>query len=152
MDSANSNCLLQQLGFPIRTSPDRRSLTAPRGISSFATSFFGSWRLGILRALFVTYPVAHRHSSFRSARFALRFVSPRTSGKAESHSMTNAVRCAFLDVRFAIQFSRNNLLEGLRLQNRTRVIMPQSEFELRFPREAQLMLPKYVSLRKRHSP
>ena len=30
------------LGSPIRTSPDRRLLTAPRGISSFVTSFFGS--------------------------------------------------------------------------------------------------------------
>ena len=38
-------------GFPIRKSPDQSLLTAPRGVSSFATSFFGSWRLGILRAL-----------------------------------------------------------------------------------------------------
>jgi hypothetical protein len=48
--------LLHHVGFPIRTSPDQCSLTAPRGISSFATSFFGSWHLGILRALFLTYP------------------------------------------------------------------------------------------------
>ena len=37
-----SNCVLPQLGFPIRTSPDQSLLTAPRGISLFATSFFGS--------------------------------------------------------------------------------------------------------------
>ena len=36
------NCALPQLGSPIRTSPDQSLLTAPRGISSFATSFFGS--------------------------------------------------------------------------------------------------------------
>ena len=30
------------LGSPIRTSPDLSLLTAPRGISSFVTSFFGS--------------------------------------------------------------------------------------------------------------
>ena len=31
MDSGASDCLLQQPGFPIRTSPDRCLLTAPRG-------------------------------------------------------------------------------------------------------------------------
>ena len=36
------NCPLRLLGSPIRTSPDQSLLTAPRGISSFATSFFGS--------------------------------------------------------------------------------------------------------------
>jgi hypothetical protein len=40
------------VGFPIRTSPDQRLLAAPRGISSLATSFFGSWRQGIRRAPF----------------------------------------------------------------------------------------------------
>ncbi len=51
MDSDTSDCVLPQPGSPIRTSPDRSLLTAPRGVSSFATSFFGSWCLGILRAL-----------------------------------------------------------------------------------------------------
>ena len=51
MYSDVSDCLLRQPGFPIRTSPDRSLLTAPRGISSFATSFVGSWCLGILRVL-----------------------------------------------------------------------------------------------------
>ena len=37
-------------GFPIRTSPDQRLLTAPRGFSQPATSFIGSWRQGIHRA------------------------------------------------------------------------------------------------------
>ena len=32
MYSLQSDCLLQQPGFPIRTSPDRSLLTAPRGI------------------------------------------------------------------------------------------------------------------------
>ena len=36
-------------GFPIRISPDHRLYTAPRGFSQCPTSFFGTWRLGILR-------------------------------------------------------------------------------------------------------
>ena len=36
-------------GFPIRISPDQRLYTAPRGFSQCPTSFFGTWRLGILR-------------------------------------------------------------------------------------------------------
>ena len=51
MYSLHGDCELPQPGFPIRTSPDQSLLTAPRGISLFATSFFGSWRLGILRVL-----------------------------------------------------------------------------------------------------
>jgi hypothetical protein len=51
MDSAGRARPLRRAGFPIRTSPDRRLLTAPRGISVFAPSFIGSWRLGIHRAL-----------------------------------------------------------------------------------------------------
>ena len=45
------------VGSPIRTSTDLRSLTAPRGVSAFAPSFFGSWRLGIHRAPFLSSPV-----------------------------------------------------------------------------------------------
>jgi hypothetical protein len=56
MNSGEGDCQLRQPGSPIRTSPDRRLLTAPRGISLFATSFFGSWRLGILRVLLLAYP------------------------------------------------------------------------------------------------
>ena len=51
MYSLQGTWTLLHVGFPIRTSPDQSLLTAPRGVSSFATSFFGSWRLGILRAL-----------------------------------------------------------------------------------------------------
>ena len=43
-------------GSPIRTSTPQGSLTAPRGISVFAPSFFGSWHLGILRAPFLPSP------------------------------------------------------------------------------------------------
>src|SRR5690606_36062066 len=56
MDSGWGPCPQRQGGSPIRTSPDRRLLTAPRGISVFAPSFFGSWRPGIHRVLFVAYP------------------------------------------------------------------------------------------------
>ena len=49
MDSACGTRHRYRVGSPIRTSPDRSLLTAPRGVSSFATSFVGSWRLGIHR-------------------------------------------------------------------------------------------------------
>ena len=43
-------------GSPIRRPSDPRLRTAPRGISVFAPSFFGTWRLGIPRAPFLPYP------------------------------------------------------------------------------------------------
>jgi hypothetical protein len=45
--SAWSDWALPQPGFPIRTPSDHSLLAAPRGISSPATSFIGSWRQGI---------------------------------------------------------------------------------------------------------
>jgi hypothetical protein len=53
MDSGKDAAPLRTAGCPIRTSTDRRLLAAPRGISVLAPSFFGSWRLGIRRALLV---------------------------------------------------------------------------------------------------
>ena len=44
---------LPQPGFPIRKSTDRCLLSATRGISLIAASFFGSWCQGIPLALFV---------------------------------------------------------------------------------------------------
>ena len=41
-------------GFPIRKSPDQRVLTASRGLSQLATSFFASTCQGIHRMLFIT--------------------------------------------------------------------------------------------------
>jgi hypothetical protein len=41
-----------EVGFPIRTSADQRSLASPRGFSQRATSFFASWRQGIHRTPF----------------------------------------------------------------------------------------------------
>ena len=43
-------------GFPIRTSSDQSLYTAPRGLSQCPTSFFGTWRQGILRKLLVASP------------------------------------------------------------------------------------------------
>ena len=40
-----------EVGFPIRTSADQRSLASPRGFSQRATSFIASWRQGIHRTL-----------------------------------------------------------------------------------------------------
>ena len=45
--SARSDWALPQPGFPIRTPSDQCLLAAPRGVSSPATSFIGSWRQGI---------------------------------------------------------------------------------------------------------
>ena len=53
MYSGKDAAPLRTAGFPIRTSAALRLLAAPRGISVLAPSFFGSWRLGIRRALFV---------------------------------------------------------------------------------------------------
>jgi len=41
-----------EVGFPIRTSADQRSLASPRGFSQRATSFIASWRQGIHRTPF----------------------------------------------------------------------------------------------------
>ena len=65
MNSVMSNCPLRQLGSPIRKSPDQRLLTASRGVSWFATSFFGSWRLGILRVLLLAYPCIASEDALR---------------------------------------------------------------------------------------
>src|SRR5690606_12663168 len=42
MDSGMDTIPLRMVGSPIRTSPDQCLLTAPRGVSPFAASFFGS--------------------------------------------------------------------------------------------------------------
>ena len=42
MCSSGSTGPLRPVGFPIRTSPDQSLLSAPRGFSQIATSFFGS--------------------------------------------------------------------------------------------------------------
>jgi hypothetical protein len=47
MNSEYDNCCSQQLGFPIRTSPDHRLLASPRGLSQLATSFIAYLRQGI---------------------------------------------------------------------------------------------------------
>ncbi len=48
--------LIRIAGCPIRRSPDQSLLTAPRGISVFAPSFIGSWRLGIPRVPLLAFP------------------------------------------------------------------------------------------------
>ena len=40
-------------GFPIRKSPDRSLLAAPRGLSQLTTSFVAFWHQGIHRTPFV---------------------------------------------------------------------------------------------------
>src|ERR1700680_1919464 len=47
MYSECDNCCSQQLGFPIRTSPDHRLLASPRSLSQLATSFIAYLRQGI---------------------------------------------------------------------------------------------------------
>ena len=56
MDSVQDATSSQVAGSPIRIPPDHSLRTAPRGISVFAPSFVGIWRLGILRALLLPYP------------------------------------------------------------------------------------------------
>ena len=52
-------CVYRIPGFPIRTSVDLCSLAAPHSFSQLATSFIGSWHLGIHRAPFTTYSYKH---------------------------------------------------------------------------------------------
>src|SRR5215472_18889492 len=47
MNSGCDNCCSQQLGFPIRTSPDHSLLAAPRSLSQLTTSFIAYLRQGI---------------------------------------------------------------------------------------------------------
>ena len=53
MDSKAEYPGFTRMGYPIRKSADQRLLTAPRGLSQPTTSFFGFWRQGIRRVLFV---------------------------------------------------------------------------------------------------
>src|SRR5690606_17114588 len=53
MCSPGGAAALPAAGFPIRASPDRRLLAAPRGLSQLATPFIGPKRLGIHRVPFV---------------------------------------------------------------------------------------------------
>ena len=49
-----------EVGFPIRTSADQRSLASPRGFSQRATSFIASWRQGIHRTP-LSRSISHHH-------------------------------------------------------------------------------------------
>lgn len=57
LTTRQSSTLTSACGCPIRISSDQSSLAAPRGISSPATSFIGSCRLGIHRVPFLPYPI-----------------------------------------------------------------------------------------------
>ena len=52
-------CVYRIPGSPIRISADLCLLAAPRSFSQLATSFFGSWHLGIHPAPFTTYSYIH---------------------------------------------------------------------------------------------
>ena len=66
LTTGQSNAL-NVCGCPIRTSSDQSSLAAPRGVSSPATSFIGSCRLGIHRVPFLPYPINLACSPNRTA-------------------------------------------------------------------------------------
>jgi hypothetical protein len=74
-------------GFPIRISPDFRLYTATRGFSQCPTSFFGIWRLGILRKLLV--------ASLRDAESSKLFASFLRSRLLLSYPI-RLVRCSGL--------------------------------------------------------
>jgi hypothetical protein len=57
MDSGRVSKACPLEGFPIRKSPDHRVLTASRGLSQLATSFFASTCQGIHRMLFITLTI-----------------------------------------------------------------------------------------------
>ncbi len=62
MCSSSGDGVLPPSGCPIRVSPDQCLLAAPRGVSSLATPFIGSFCQGIHHALFVAYPLQTRNS------------------------------------------------------------------------------------------
>ena len=71
MNSEYDNCCSQQLGFPIRTSPDHRLLASPRGLSQLATSFIAYLRQGI-----------HTHAlSSLTIKFTLDTVTPESRSR-----------------------------------------------------------------------
>ena len=100
-------------GFPIRTSPDNRLYTAPRGFSQCPTSFFGVWRQGIHRKPFLTYSRDAEKSKF----FVL--VALYSLGKVQSPSSAlSAEKC--LSLCFVRGTSRPTTSRFLR--NTTRLI------------------------------
>ena len=70
--SASSCWRFPPAGSPIRTSTDPSPLTAPRGISAFAPSFFGSWRLGIHRVPFLASPILTPYALAKVLRESFR--------------------------------------------------------------------------------
>ena len=58
---------LAGVGCPIRRSPDRSPLAAPRGLSQRATSFVASWRQGIHQMPFLSLDPAQRQPRPRGA-------------------------------------------------------------------------------------
>ena len=55
-----NSCLLRQLGFPIRKSPDQSVFAAPRSLSQLTTSFIASYLQGIhLLPVTVCLPVSY---------------------------------------------------------------------------------------------
>ena len=73
-------------GFPIRTSPDRRLYTAPRGFSQCPTSFIGTWRLGIHRKLLVaSLRDAEKSKLFASCYLSFLRLLPYSFGKVLRH-------------------------------------------------------------------
>ena len=68
LTTGQSSTLTSACGCPIRISSDQRSLAAPRGVSSPATSFIGSCRLGIHRVPFLPYPINLTFAPDRTTR------------------------------------------------------------------------------------
>ena len=78
MHSVNVDWTWLQPDCSIRIPTDQCLLTAPRGFSQFAASFFGSQCQGIPLALFVAWPCVLTASCFRNCRFTrfkLLFIS-----------------------------------------------------------------------------
>ena len=70
-------------GFPIRTSPDQRLYTAPRGFSQCPTSFFGVWRQGIHRKPLVS----SSHVMRRNRNFSFRLLNQSHIGSSCAYSV-----------------------------------------------------------------
>jgi hypothetical protein len=100
MYSEYDNCCSQQLGFPIRTSPDHRLLASPRGLSQLATSFIAYLRQGIhthaLSSLTIKFTLDTVKSESRSQNPEIRILTPEVlvTYTSAPHRIL-AARCVF---------------------------------------------------------
>src|ERR1700694_3601959 len=90
MYSGCDNCCSQQLGFPIRTSPDHRLLASPRSLSQLATSFIAYLRQGIYTHALSSLTIKFTLDTVLESRTRLRCALLKPTRNTSAH---HAVYC-----------------------------------------------------------